>query len=129
MTISELNLKVLSDSKFCLTTDVRYEFDDKIITIHKGFIWDGASIPRELWSVVGCPCSHLAESCLHDALYASCIYNRKDSDKMFHSALIANGNDYFTAKTLYLGVRVGGELFYGKKSKSEAREFVSVEFK
>jgi len=129
MNISNLNIHVLKDGRFKLLSSIHYEFEDKIITIHEGFIYDGASIPKSLWSIIGCPMDYAYESCLHDALYASCIYNRKDSDKMFHSALIANGHDYFTAKTLYLGVRVGGELFYGKKSKSEAREFVSVDFK
>ena len=129
MNISNLNVHVLKDGRFKLLSSVHYEMEDKTITIHEGFIWDGASIPRELWSVVGCPSDYLYESLLHDALYASCIYNRKDSDKMFHACLIAMGVDYFTAKTLYLGVRVGGEFAYGKKSKSEAREFVSVEFK
>ena len=129
MNISTLHVEILKDGRFKLLYPIHYEFDDKTVVIHKGFIWDGASIPRELWSIVGCPSDYLYESCLHDALYASCLYSRKDSDKMFHSALTAMGVDYFTAKTMYLAVSAGGEFHYGKKSKSEAREFVSVEWK
>lgn len=129
MTISTLYIEVLKDGKFKLAKPMLYDMGDKVITIYQGFVWDGASIPKSLWSTIGCPSDYLYESCLHDALYASCIYNRKDSDKMFYKALVAMGVDTVKALTMYLAVRAGGESSYGKKNMAEAREFISVEFK
>jgi len=128
MKISQLNVEVLKDGRFKLLSSVHYEMEDKTITIHEGFVWDGASIPRELWSVVGCPCSYLVESCLHDALYASKIFPRKDCDKYFYKALKTRGVSLITAKELYLGVRFGGEEHFGSDSIADAREFVGVEW-
>jgi len=68
------------------------------------------------------------ESCLHDALYASKIFNRKDCDKYFYKALKARGVSSIIAKEMYLGVRFGGEAHFGSDSVSSAREFVSVEW-
>lgn len=129
MYITDLHIKVLKGGRFQLLTPIMYNLKDKIITIHTGFTWDGASIPRSLWSTIGCPSDYLYESCLHDALYASNIYNRKDSDKMFYYALIARGVDYVTAKAMYLAVRVGGEFAYDREGMADAREFISVDFK
>ena len=128
MFISPLRIEALKGGKFQLLSPLGFKDGNILITVQKGFIYNGASIPRSLWSVVGCPMDYAYESCLHDALYASKIFNRKECDKYFYKALKARGVSLITAKELYLGVRFGGEEHFGSDSIADAREFVGVEW-
>lgn len=129
MFISPLRIEALKDGKYQLLSPLRFKDGKITITVHAGFIYDGASIPRSLWSVIGCPMDYAYESCIHDALYASKLFNRKECDKYFYKALKARGVSLSIAKQMYLGVRFGGDAHFGSDSLAEAREFVSVEVK
>lgn len=129
MFTSPLRIEALKDRKYQLLSPLRFKDGKITITIHAGFVYDGASIPRSLWSVIGCPMDYAYESCIHDALYASKLFNRKECDKYFYKALRARGVSLSIAKQMYLGVRFGGEAHFGGDSIAEAREFVSVEVK
>jgi len=128
MFISPLRIEALKGGKFQLLSPLGFKDRNILITVQKGFIYDGASIPRSLWSIVGCPMDYAYESCIHDALYASKIFNRKECDKYFYKALKTRGVSLLIAKEMYLGVRFGGEAHFGSDSIADAREFVSVEW-
>ena len=121
-----IDIRVHSQSKYELLNTIEYSYNQWKVIVLKGFVWDGASIPRNLWEEVGCPCSHLYASCIHDALYQSALLDRKTSDKIFHRCLLDNGVDSITAKAMYLGVRFAGEQYYGS-DKSNARNFVKID--
>jgi len=91
MFITPLRIEALRDGQYKLLSPLSFKDGDVIITVQKDFIYDGASIPKSLWSIIGCPMDYAYESCLHDALYASKIFPRKDCDKYFHKALKARG--------------------------------------
>jgi len=129
MFITPLRIEALKNGQYKLLSPLGFKDGNIIITIHAGFIYDGASIPRSLWSVIGCPMDYAYESCIHDALYASKLFNRKECDKYFYKALRARGVSLPIAKQMYLGVRFGGEAHFGSDSVADAREFVSVEVK
>ena len=88
-----------------------YVFDSPVLgqtfTIPKGFITDGASIPRIFWSVFGgpfCP-KNLEASVQHDFL----IYLGVDGsqrDLQFYSTLVDNNTDKWKARLMYIGVVV-----------------------
>ena len=88
------------------------------IFIQHGFEWNGASIPKFLWPILGSPFAPemMVASLVHDFLYskesASLGISREDADKIFRKLLIANGMDTDKAETLYTGVRLGGESHY-----------------
>jgi hypothetical protein len=88
------------------------------IYIPMGFEWNGASIPRFLWPILGSPFAPemMVASLVHDYLYskvsAGYIISRREADKIFRKLLMANGMDEETAETLYTGVRVGGRSHY-----------------
>lgn len=126
---SYLKFMLIENGKYHLLDDLVFEAPSYIITVHSGFIWNGANIPKALQSLIGCPMDYAYESCLHDALYASKLFSRKDCDKLFHKALLARGVDSPLAKAMYLAVRVGGEPNYGKGAEYQARQFVSVRLK
>lgn len=120
---------LIENGKYHLLNDLVFEAPEYIITVHSGFIWNGANIPQSLQSIIGCPMDYAYESCLHDALYASKLFSRKDCDKLFHKALLARQVDEPLAKAMYLAVRIGGDENYGDGSIYQAREFVSVRLK
>jgi hypothetical protein len=79
-------------------------------TARKDLRWDGASIPRSLWTVVGSPKSgcHKIPSITHDEYYKhhdEYTKTRKEVDQMFYEACRANGIGAAKAKTMYYALR------------------------
>jgi hypothetical protein len=110
--VGEVFAKWLEDSR-------KMQLLKKLIFIdNKGVEWlapkksivDGASIPRFLWVFVGSPYSgkYRRASVIHDVYYTNKSVPRKQVDKMFYEAMRVDGVDYFKAKYMYFGVRVGG---------------------
>jgi hypothetical protein len=79
-------------------------------TAKKGAIVDGASIPRVFWFFVGSPFSgkYRRSSVIHDVYYTTKSEPRKQVDLMFYQAMRTDGVNYFKAKMMYFGVRLGG---------------------
>jgi len=112
--ITSLDVRHIGDQSFLLIAPLIYENRQFEITVFQKFDYDGASIPQVLWSWIGCPMGGLYSSaaCLHDALYASRIFNRKTCDKLFHEAMLSSGVNKSLAKKMYLAVRAFGESAY-----------------
>ena len=79
-----------------------------------GFVTDGASIPREFWSLIGSPYTgeYRVAAVFHDAAYATLGVTREDADGMLRHACLELGCSVWLADTIYAGVRAGGELSY-----------------
>jgi hypothetical protein len=62
---------------------VQLPYSKKWLLIKAGFLFDGASIPRWLWSIIGNPFdpNWLAAALIHDALYAAELLSRHLCDK------------------------------------------------
>ncbi|MDO1558660.1 DUF1353 domain-containing protein [Brevundimonas sp. 2R-24] len=94
-----------------------------------GFVVDGASIPRALWSIVGSPYTgnYRRASIVHDK---ACVDfptdgpERKAADVMFQAACRAGGCGAFQASILYAGVRIGSSWAKekGLTQRDEANE-------
>lgn len=89
-----------------------YEFDSDeefSFTIPAGYKWDGATIPRFLWRLIGSNTdnSFLIPSCIHDMLCENhhLVDDRRNlSSKIFKALLISQGVGKFKAQTMYLAV-------------------------
>lgn len=112
-----LEVRHIGEQRFMLISTLEYENDVLKIKVYKDFEFDGASIPQSLWSIYGCPFGGLytAPACIHDALYASHIFSKKESDKLFYKAMIACGVESTKAKQMYLAVRAFGDSSYNEK--------------
>jgi hypothetical protein len=112
--LSKLKVEVTGEQSFILLEPLIYKREDYTIIVHTGFDFDGASIPRLLWSIAGCPMGGLysAPACIHDALYASKIFDKKTCDKIFHEAMLVAGVNRQLAKEMYLAVRAFGSSTY-----------------
>jgi hypothetical protein len=103
--------------KYQLVQDYNY----KEITVPKGFIYDGASIPRFLWSIVGLRPDGLirAAALVHDWLYQNSgkiskikSFTRKESDVIFKMLMEEADISNYKCQLAYYAVRVFGGLHW-----------------
>lgn len=102
-----------------------------MLTIMEGFKFDGASVPKALWSVVGSPwdADILAPALVHDALYATELVNRHEADDIFYKLLKKNGMGTLRAYNRWMAVSMfGWYVWMNHKSAtiSKARRYVRM---
>lgn len=107
-------------------------------TLPRGFVWDGMSVPRFAWSLVGLTPDGIGRAAclLHDWLYefagaipsGSCrlminasiyqinhhVWTRAEADQLFRETLRASGEDKVHIGTCYSIVRLFGKAYWGK---------------
>lgn len=104
------------------------------VTVRAGFVYDGASVPRALWGVIGDPWAaiRLPAATAHDALYAAQTTGRLFADAVYYLALTqAGGMPRLYALAETLAIRRGGRAAWAEKTDAQreaARRLVSVEF-
>lgn len=84
------------------------------ICIPPGYVFDGASIPRFAWSVIGAPFEpdFLMAACVHDwyCEHAKCYHERMIGDAVFFLLLSRAGVPYWRRACMYAAVRAYGWL-------------------
>lgn len=80
------------------------------LTADPGFLTDGASIPRALWTPIGSPFTgkYPNAAVIHDVGCVSRKYTWQVTHRMFYEAMRASGVSENYALLLYWGVRLGG---------------------
>ena len=94
-----LKVMIFDNKKF-----KQYNFE-----IKEGYCYDGASIPRVFWRLIGSNTSaeFLVPSLIHDILCENHRYidnDRELSSKIFRALLLASGVSEFKANIMYLAV-------------------------
>lgn len=94
----------LSVELFDLTNNKNYEF-----IIRKNYCWDGATIPRFLWRLIGAKTdpSFLIPSLVHDVLCENkqyVNYDRNFSSCVFKALLLSAGVSKIKAQIMYIAV-------------------------
>ena len=125
-----LELEIVNENVFILSKDKTVESLGYSITVKKGFDFDGASIPKWLWSVYGSPLNgnYVVASLIHDGLYASQKVSKKVSDKIFLDIMKQSNVGYIKRTSMYLAVKMFGGKDWDKANeyKDEYTEFVDV---
>ena len=118
--MEELKVNVVDENVFILLEDVAVESLGYKITVKKGFDFDGASIPKWLWSIYGSPLNgnYVVASLIHDGLYASQKVSKKISDKIFLDIMKQSNVGYIKRTSMYLAVKM-----FGGKDWKEANEY------
>ncbi len=82
-------------------------WDRRIIRLNEGFEFDGASIPRLFWSLVGSPMSgrYTAATAIHDGLYAVQLTGRLEADRCMYDIARDYGTRYIHAQTMLRAVQ------------------------
>lgn len=106
-----------------------YELDG--FKIPKGFIFDGASIPRIMWSIMNfTPIGyHMPAALVHDYLYRNVgiaqrydkpyYYTKPDADKEFHRILRELGIRSWQASLCYSAVKIFGFIAWQQNKKAQ----------
>lgn len=96
------------DRKMRLEQDAFY-VDPKgtIWGAYKGLEFDGASIPRALWSLTGDPFTgdYRDAAVFHDQAYKLRARPKSECDRMFYNAMRCSGVGAFRAKKMYWAVK------------------------
>ena len=118
--MKELKVNVVDKNVFILLEDVVVESLGYSVTVKKGFDFDGASIPKWLWSIYGSPLNgnYVVASLIHDGLYASQKVSKKVSDKIFLDIMKQSNVGYIKRTSMYLAVKI-----FGGKDWKEANEY------
>lgn len=114
-----LELEIINENVFTLSKDKAVESLGYSVTVKKGFDFDGASIPKWLWSIYGSPLNgnYVVASLIHDGLYASQKVPKRVSDKIFLDIMKQSNVGYIKRTSMYLAVT----LFGGKDWKESSK--------
>lgn len=99
--------------------------------IKKGLIFDGASIPRFCWRIIGHPWMMPMLACAlpHDILYASEAFKQSDCDWIFICLQQYVGINWFKRNIVWSAVRSFGWLVWRKhtkKSIDDAKSYLLI---
>jgi hypothetical protein len=110
-----MKVEFIGERSIKLLEDVTY----KEIVTPEGFEFDGASIPRYLWTFVGSPYvgHYRRASCLHDWMYMTRLYDRKKCDRLFNDIMKEDGVSDLKRYIMYYSVRLFGDSHYCKLDK------------
>ena len=122
---TELCLKVIGDQAYEVTEPLVYDNGLFIIQVNPKFDFDGASIPKPLWSVIGSPMTggYQRAGCLHDALYASEYFDRQTCDGIFLEAMASDGVSYVKRYAMYWAVRSAGWTVWKNHNEEEVNAY------
>lgn len=120
-----------NNNEYCLVDDYSCVLPNGYsLTIKEGFVFDGASIPRLFWTLVGSPFtgSYARAALIHDALYQSEILSRKECDDIFYDVMYACGSNWITRYTLWAAVRTFGGFVWSNHKDFEVSKAYSQVF-
>lgn len=98
---------------------VVFEIGTWRIIVPAGYQYDGASVPRILWSIFEPMGQHAKPAAIHDWLYAT-GFSRWMADAIFYEALLAIREPHWKSMLAWLVVRWFGESHY--KSRHQRSE-------
>lgn len=130
MEITKLITEPLPDGrKSRLYQDYIREINGYCITVPKGFITDGASVPRVFWILFPPQGKYTPAAIIHDYLYSKFNdtgINRTLADKIFLFIMEELGVGFLRRKAMYRAVRSFGEPSWKAKLENEGYRDVGV---
>ena len=105
---------------FRLLSRFRYGSSFGLITVHRGFETDGASIPRAFWNILSPFGDYFPAAVIHDWLYSAynTEYDRAEADYIFKEAMFHLGVPWFRRDVIYAAVRLCGWACFKAKPKT-----------
>lgn len=96
--------ELVADFRVLIDTNETKEF----ISVPKGYRTDLASVPRIFWSIIPPFGNYSKAAVVHDYLYYTQSYTRKECDQVFYDFMIVNDVYKWKAKIMWLAVRMFG---------------------
>lgn len=124
--MNPLYLTPHEDGKYwILLKEFKYELyyigSGEIIEVPKDTVTDFASIPSCFWNIFPPWEKYGKAAIVHDYLYLSGIYSRKDSDLIMKEIMINSNVNSLTIFFIYSIIRMLGWIFYKEKSHTLKR--------
>lgn len=119
---TKLLLEPISNGKAVLLEDYVYSINGYDITIFKGFVTDGASVPHSLQWLYNPFGRYIKAAVVHDYLYSAYNntgINRTLADKIFNFIMKEINIDSKIRRKFYIAVRCFGETSWKKKILNE----------
>lgn len=119
---SKLLIHLISNGKAILLDDYVYSINGYDIKVFRGFITDGASVPKSLQWLYNPYGKYIKAAVVHDYLYG--VYNntginRTLADKIFKHIMKEIGVDDRTVRRFYAAVKYFGVTSWKPKLKNE----------
>ncbi|MEJ6471488.1 DUF1353 domain-containing protein [Fusobacterium nucleatum] len=119
---SKLLIHLISNGKAILLDDYVYSINGYDIKVFRGFITDGASVPKSLQWLYNPYGKYIKAAVVHDYLYS--VYNntginRTLADKIFKHIMKEIGVDDRTVRRFYAAVKYFGVTSWKPKLKNE----------
>lgn len=111
-------------NKLYLKKDFEFTWLKKTYIIPEGFVFDGASIPRIFWSLIGYPLEDdfRVSSLIHDWCYRTNCLTFNASNTLFHRRLKTYGVHWFKRSLMYSAVNLGGYPTYSRVNKESLEQ-------
>jgi len=103
---------VRKSRKWELMEEFRYETKKRgTIVVPKGYVTDGASVPRGLWNLFPPNGKYLEAAVVHDYIYTDLcsVYTKEEADNIFVDVMEELGIAYWRRQAMWLGVHLGGK--------------------
>lgn len=110
-------LTPISSARYANVSDFTTRVSGYEITIKKGFVTDGASIPKAAWSALKLePFSGtiIRGALVHDGLYSTHILSRQKADSILYAAILADKTEPHKAKAIYTAVQDCGSIAWDR---------------
>ena len=91
------------------------------LIVRKGFRCDGGSVPQSFWTTIYDPYATraLLSFILHDALYASRLFQRDESDTILLEFLMELGSCWLKRNKIWSGVRIWGDRAWNDRTEED----------
>lgn len=103
-----------SSRLFKLEKDFNFLSSKGLITVPKGFITDGASIPKVFWSIFSPFGEYFKAALIHDWLYSpnNKQFTREEADFLLNEGMIIMGVPWIQRVLILRAVRIFGGFAY-----------------
>jgi hypothetical protein len=118
---------LLQKDCIALKADWFFTVDTLNIWLPVGYFYDGASIPRIFWEIIGSPFEpdFWAAALAHDWIYLTHCLPRATADEIFRQFLIMAGVSSWRARIMWAAVRTGG-YFAWKNRVTDVEELARM---
>lgn len=110
------------EEKYELTRDYSQTLHGVNVTVPKGFIYDGATIPPVFWLTTFTPFNPMVmgPALIHDWLYYNHQVARRTADKILRDLLALNGVPDAKCTGMFQAVRLAGEYYWDNDAEDIA---------
>ena len=114
-----LDVRYVDERQFKLLEPFAYINSPVKIVVPAGFITDGASIPKAVWSIVGSPWTgkYVYATIPHDWGYTTQTMTRREVDDIFNEGMRILGVSWWKRKLMYRCVRMFAWVCWNKKKR------------